>query len=48
MLISLGNEVTYLKRTAIGPWQLADLGSSVYKELTEAEVSLALEKKITT
>ena len=48
MFISLGNEVVHLKRTAIGPRTLEDLGDKVFKEISEEEVSLALAKKITT
>lgn len=48
MLISVGNEVVHLQRTAIGPRTLDDLHGQVYVELDQDEVALALEKKITT
>lgn len=45
MLISVGNEVVHLQRTAIGPRRLEDLGEKVFIEMSEKEVSLALAKK---
>lgn len=37
MFISLGNEVTHLKRIAIGPWRLEDLWDKVFVEVTQTE-----------
>lgn len=45
MLLSVGNEVIHLQRIAIGPWTLDDLWGTIYKELDQEEVSLALIKK---
>lgn len=38
MLVSVGNEVTHLQRTAIGPWSLADLWGNIYKEISQSEI----------
>lgn len=40
MLQAVGNRVTYLKRTAIGPLQLGDLEKGKWRKLTMAEVTL--------
>ena len=37
MFISLGNEVTHLKRIAIGPWKLEDLWDNVFVEVSKSE-----------
>lgn len=46
MLQAVGNRVTYLKRTAIGPLQLGDLEKGKWRKLTMAEVTLLSGRQI--
>ncbi|MBP6256714.1 hypothetical protein KA405_03140 [Patescibacteria group bacterium] len=38
MLLAVGNEVTHLKRIAIGSWTLEQLGSNRFIELSYSEI----------
>ncbi len=46
MLQAVGNRVTYLKRTAIGPLQLGDLKKGKWRKLTLEEVTLLSGKPV--
>lgn len=48
MLLAVGNEVTHLKRIAIGSWTLEQLGKNRFIELSYSEIWLALGQKIST
>ena len=43
MLKAVGNRVTYLKRTAVGPLRLGDLERGKWRELTGEEIALILD-----
>jgi 16S rRNA U516 pseudouridylate synthase RsuA-like enzyme len=44
MFEKVGNEVTYLKRTAIGDFMIGELAPGEYRELTKEELEYCLQQ----